>query len=209
MKKDDFIGQQFYWFTGEIEDIDDPEGFNRVRVRCHGYHPPYKEFVSLPLFGTKSITGVKTEDLPWATVLMPATSAGTPGVGANHHLEEGSWVIGFFRDGASAQDPVVIGSITTSFLGIPDLHSSASITNKIYRSKAGHLIELQNEEGNESIKVTHGKKGAYIEIDSDGVINISSTTGAINVTTTESVNVTSSGDDVIVASGVGKKTKIV
>ena len=193
MREDDFIGQKFYWFSGEVQDIDDPEKWNRVKVKCHGYHPE----------------GIEKEHLPWATVMMPTTSAGTHNVGANHHLEEGSWVIGFFRDGASAQDPVVIGSITTSFLGIPDLHSSASITNKIYKSKAGHLIELENKEGDEKIKVTHGKKGAYIEIDSDGVINISSTTGAINVTTTESVNVTSSGDDVIVASGVGKKTKIV
>ena len=193
MREDGFIGQKFYWFSGEIKDIDDPEKFNRVRVFCHGYHPDE----------------IATVDLPWATVMMPTTSAGTSNVGANHHLEKDSWVVGFFRDGASAQDPIVIGSITTSDDGTADLHSSASTTNKIYRSKAGHLIELQNEEGNESIKVTHGKKGAYIEIDSDGVINISSTTGAINVTTTKGVNVTSSGDDVIVASGVGKKTKIV
>jgi hypothetical protein len=115
MREDDFIGQKFYWFSGEIKDIDDPIGFNRVRVKCHGYHPDE----------------IETSDLPWATVMMPVTSAGTPNVGANHHLEEDSWVVGFFRDGPSAQDPVVMGSITTSADGAADLHSSASITNKL------------------------------------------------------------------------------
>jgi len=39
MRQDDFIGQKYYWFTGEVKDIADPESFNRVRVFCHGYHP--------------------------------------------------------------------------------------------------------------------------------------------------------------------------
>ena len=77
--------------------------------------------------------------------MMPTTSAGTPNVGANHHLEVGSWVVGFFRDGESAQDPIVMGSITSSTDGKSDLYSKASTTNKIYRSKAGHRIELENK----------------------------------------------------------------
>ena len=118
MRQDDFIGQKYYWFTGEVKDIDDSKGYNRVRVFCHGYYPD----------------GIKTSDLPWATVMMPVTSAGIQNVGANHHLEEGSWVVGFFRDGSSAQDPIVMGSITTSTGGTKDLHSSASTTNKISTS---------------------------------------------------------------------------
>ena len=39
MREDDFIGQKFYWFSGEVQDIDDPEKWNRVKVKCHGYHP--------------------------------------------------------------------------------------------------------------------------------------------------------------------------
>ena len=27
MREDDFIGQKFYWFSGEVQDIDDPEKF--------------------------------------------------------------------------------------------------------------------------------------------------------------------------------------
>jgi len=143
MREDDFIGQKFYWFSGEIKDIDDPIGFNRVRVKCHGYHPDE----------------IETSDLPWATVMMPATSAGTPNVGANHHLEKGSWVVGFFRDGPSAQDPVVMGSITTSTGSTKDLHSSASITNKIYHSQAGHLIEIENKGRVEAVEAVEAVTG--------------------------------------------------
>ena len=216
MREDDFIGQKFYWFSGEVLDINDTKKWNRVKVKCHGYHPE----------------DIKKEDLPWATVMMPTTSAGTPNVGANHHLEEDSWVIGFFRDGASAQDPVVIGSITTSNDGTADLHSSASTTNKIYRSKAGHLIELQNEKDNETIQVTHAK-GTKINIDKDNNITITNsgntsittggdtsikTTGKTDIESEDGnvyltsvagkVYVTSLSEDIIISSGIGKKTKI-
>ena len=143
MRQDDFIGQKFYWFTGEIKEIDDPKKYNRVKVFCHGYYPDE----------------IDTDKLPWATVMMPVTSAGTPNVGANHHLEKGSWVFGFFRDGPSAQDPVVIGSITTSTDGDADLHSSASITNKIYHSQGGHLIEIENKGRVEAVEAVEAVAG--------------------------------------------------
>jgi uncharacterized protein (TIGR02594 family) len=96
---DQYVGGQFVWFTGVVESRQDPEQMGRVRVRCFGFH-------------TDSKSMIPTEDLPWATVVLPATSSGTSGVGAGHHgLVPGSWVVGFFRDGPSAQDPIVIGSI--------------------------------------------------------------------------------------------------
>lgn len=104
---DQFIGGQFTWFTGVVEDRTDPEKMGRVRVRCFGFH-------------TDSKTLIKTADLPWATVMMPTTSASISGVGSTHALLPGSWVIGFFRDGPSAQDPVVLGSIASMFEAKPD-----------------------------------------------------------------------------------------
>ena len=183
MRQDDFIGQKFYWFTGEIKEIDDPKKYNRVKVFCHGYYPD----------------DIDTDKLPWATVMMPVTSAGTPNVGANHHLEKGSWVFGFFRDGPSAQDPVVIGSITTSTDGDADLHSSASTTNKIYRSEAGHLIELENKDGDETIQVTHAK-GARITIDVDNNITITNS-GNTSITTDGNTSVTTGSDTEIKTTG--------
>ena len=98
-KKDGFKSTEFNWFTGVVEDRHDPLLLNRVKVRCFGWH-------------TENKRALPTEDLPWASVLMPTTSSGTSGVGeGTHGLVEGSWVMGFFRDGNDAQDPVVLGTI--------------------------------------------------------------------------------------------------
>ena len=160
MREDDFVGQHFTWYTGLIEDIKDPLILNRVRVRCIGYHSMDKAV--LP-----------TADLPWATVIMPNTSASYQGVGANHHLEVGTWVVGFFRDGSSAQDPMVIGSIATQTDRVKDIPSQSSNDNKVYKSKAGHLIEIDNTSGSEEIRITH-KTGSYIKFLEDGTIELKS-----------------------------------
>ena len=97
--KDGFKSTDFNWFTGVVEDRHDPLVLNRVKVRCFGWH-------------TENKRALPTEELPWASVLMPTTSSGTSGVGdGTHGLVEGSWVMGFFRDGNDAQDPVIIGTI--------------------------------------------------------------------------------------------------
>jgi hypothetical protein len=101
---DQYIDGQFTWFTGVIEDRMDPEQMGRVRVRCFGFH-------------TESRGLIKTSDLPWATVMMPVTGSTMSGIGNTPHaLLPGTWVVGFFRDGPSAQDPIVMGSIG----GMPD-----------------------------------------------------------------------------------------
>ena len=160
MRADDFTRQHFTWFTGIVEDITDPEKLNRCKVRCIGYHDDNKEL--LP-----------KEKLPWATVIMPVTSAAYQGIGGNHHLEVGSWVVGFFRDGPSAQDPIIMGSAATQENGIKDIPTESSDDNKVYKSKAGHLLEIDNKDGSEEIRVTH-KTGSYIKFLKDGTIEIKS-----------------------------------
>jgi len=157
-KADQYKDGVFVWFTGMIEDIDDPLRLNRVKVRCFGFYD----------------LDIEVDDLPWATVMMPVTSASLQGNGANHHLEVGSWVVGFFRDGPSAQDPIVMGSIATQTDGTKDIPSQASTTNKVYKSKAGHLIEIDNTSNSEEIRITHGKKDSHIKMKSDGTIEIKS-----------------------------------
>jgi hypothetical protein len=102
MSAEDYATQhKFVWFLGVVEDIQDPEQMGRVRVRCFGYH-------------TKDKNLIKTEDLPWATVMNGVTSASMTGVGnSSTGLLPGSWVVGFFRDGTSAQDPLVMGSVAS------------------------------------------------------------------------------------------------
>ena len=95
-----FIGMDgFLWFYGVVEDRQDPYMIGRVRVRCFGHH-------------TGNKTTLPTEDLPWAQVMLPVTSAGISGIGQTPlGLVEGSHVFGFFRDGEARQEPVVMGSL--------------------------------------------------------------------------------------------------
>ena len=96
------IDNSFNWFTGVVEDRNDPEKLNRVRVRVFGAHTNKKQDLA-------------TADLPWATVMMPTTSSSNSGLGLTlHGLVEGSWVVGFWKDGNSQQDPMIIGS----FVGV-------------------------------------------------------------------------------------------
>ena len=89
----------FLWFVGVVEDRLDPTYTGRLRVRALGHHTSNKEI--LP-----------TADLPWASILLPVTSAGITGLGQSPSgLVEGSWVLGYFRDGDSRQEPVIIGSL--------------------------------------------------------------------------------------------------
>jgi len=152
---DQYKDGAFTWFTGKVENINDPKKLNRVKVRCFGFYDD-----------------IAVADLPWATVMMPVTSASMKGNGGNHHLEVGSWVVGFFRDGPSAQDPMVMGSIATQTDGTQDIPTESSVDNKVYKSKAGHLIEIDNTDGSEKIKITHGKTNSFIEFTSTGKIRI-------------------------------------
>jgi len=94
-----FMGQDgFTWFIGVVEDRQDPKKAGRVRVRCLGYHSVKTE-------------DIPTEDLPWASIMMPVTSGGNSGIGtSSHFLIEGTWVVGFFRDPAK-QEPVIMGAL--------------------------------------------------------------------------------------------------
>lgn len=106
------LTNEFHWFFGVVETRPemDPRNLGRVKVRALYYHSPFKK-------------DIKTEDLPWATVIMPPDSASNSGTGSTPFgLVEGSWVFGFFKDGKYAQEPVVLGS----FNGIePELEEFA------------------------------------------------------------------------------------
>ena len=81
-------------WTGVVEDRADPMQMGRIRVRIFGIHPADR-------------TEVPTDTLPWASIVIPLTENGAGTVTPS--CVEGNWVIGFFRDGASCQDPVIFG----------------------------------------------------------------------------------------------------
>lgn len=94
-----FFGREgFYWWIGIVEDNVDPLLLGRVKVRIFGYHSSYAE----------RARGIPTEDLPWATIVVPPNGQNT-----YSRIDLGEWVLGFFMDGADAQEPVVLGIIPT------------------------------------------------------------------------------------------------
>ncbi len=99
------------WFTGVVEDINDPSEMGRLKVRCFGYHTPEKDI---------DLGGIPTSHLPWAHVMMPINGASMSGIGQSATgVLQGSWVIGFFRDGEALQDPFVIGSLPSMSTALP------------------------------------------------------------------------------------------
>jgi len=87
------------WWTGVVEDRDDPEKLGRCRVRIFGYH-------------TSDTRELPTKDLPWAIPIQPITSAATSGVGATPvGVVTGTWVVGWFLDGEEAQRPIIMGTL--------------------------------------------------------------------------------------------------
>lgn len=98
-----YDGKNPILFFGVVEDRQDPLKANRVRVRVYYWN-------------TMDKTILPTDNLKWATVILPTTEAGVSGIGRTPHgLVEGSWVVGFFVDGDQGQYPIVTGSLP----GIP------------------------------------------------------------------------------------------
>ena len=113
----------FNWFVGVVEDNDDPKKVGRVKVRCGGYH-------------TENTQDIPTEDLPWASVMMPVTAGANSGIGFSpHFLIQGTWVVGFFRDPAK-QEPIIMGALP----GVNTIEST------------NFLVASSGETGGKSIK---------------------------------------------------------
>ena len=94
---------------------------HRCKVRIIGYHP-------------WDATDLAEEDLPWAHVMMDATTgSGQGGLGDTQVLTGGETAIGFFLDGDEAQQPVIMGL----------LHRTASVANSIGEGDAAKSSQFQ------------------------------------------------------------------
>lgn len=98
------------FFIGVVEDRKDPQNMGRVRVRIYGDHDADK-------------TKIPTSSLPFSQVMMPVTSAACGGIGESATgIVQGSWVVGFYMDGPSKQNPIVMGTLvgTAGADALPD-----------------------------------------------------------------------------------------
>ena len=91
----------FQWWIGQVEsDRDsDPKYGDRWKVRIIGIHP-------------QSCDVVKSDDLPWASVMAPVNAPHVVGgiTSVTTQLSSGCWVVGFFLD-RDKQQPMIMGSI--------------------------------------------------------------------------------------------------
>ena len=139
-----FLGRNgFIWFTGVVEDRIDPQYLGRVRVRAIGYH-------------TQDKNKLPTADLPWASCVLPVTSSAISGLGVSPSgLVEGSWVMGYFRDGETCQEPVVLG-------GIPGRPVELADTSKGFYDPNGIYPKYKDEVDTNRLAVNLKKDGVEI-----------------------------------------------
>ena len=101
------------FYFGCVEDVSDPLMVGRYRVRVVGIH-------------NENSSELPTDSLPWATTILPTTSACVSGIGQNPGLVQGSWVLVIFTD-EMRQYPVIIGA----FNGIPNMDNSGPAKSDI------------------------------------------------------------------------------
>ena len=122
----------FIWFMGVVEDRRDPMCLGRCKVRIAGLHTEKQE---------QGIDeGIPTTDLPWAHPMQPITSAAMNGIGTTPlGPVEGTWVVGFFRDGEACQDPIMMGTLG-GYPTKPPAKTGFNDPNGVY-PKVTHLME--------------------------------------------------------------------
>ena len=123
MSENYFMGLDgFVWFTGVVEDRNDPDKLGRVRVRSLGFH-------------TEDLNDIPTADLPWATMMHPVTNPSMQGLGQTpSFLVEGTWVVGFYTDAKEKQQPIIMGTLPGKPSTAPDDTKGFSDPNKVYPS---------------------------------------------------------------------------
>jgi 3D (Asp-Asp-Asp) domain-containing protein len=130
MSENYFMGLDgFVWFTGVVEDRNDPDKLGRVRVRCLGFH-------------TEDLNDIPTADLPWATVMHPVTDPSMQGLGNSpSFLVEGSWVIGFFADAKDKQQPIIMGTLPGRPNNLPNYKKGFSDPRSPYSEQIEYALD--------------------------------------------------------------------
>ena len=134
MKENYFMGMDgFVWFTGVVEDRNDPSKLGRVKVRCLGLH-------------TESKVDIPTEDLPWAHIMQSTNNPSMQGLGNTPtFLVEGTWVVGFFLDAVEKQQPLIMGTLPGIPQAVADTTKGFNDPNGTYPSEkithSNHAIE--------------------------------------------------------------------
>lgn len=140
----------FIWWTGIVEDKQDPLKLGRCRVRCVEWHSDNKMFVP-------------TEMLPWAMPAFPVNNTNT------YAPKEGDMVFGFFLDGEAAQHPVMLGIFPNIPLMQPNpqrAFSDARDANALKTSPRKPLSKKYNNDGS-GVDIKESDRGLNYPINLD------------------------------------------
>jgi len=158
---------------GIVKSVSDPLKLGRVQVKVYDLHDK-----------------IKTEDLSWSQVMMPANTPAINGTGQSVNLAVGSLVAGIFLDGMM-QEFMVMGSLPTKTDGVEDnnvrVRAEADPNadeelgsyqpssgyapvypyNNVMETESGHVKEYDDTPGVERIMERH-KSGTQYEIAANG-----------------------------------------
>ena len=131
----DFLGSNFVFWFGVVENRMDPLEIGRCQVRCYGWH-------------THDRTQIPIEQLPWAHPIVPY------GQRATAPPPEGTMVFGFFADGKEGMYPIILGtvpgipqSLRESTRGFADPYDDAEKANQFFPRKVKEAFTPINNSG--------------------------------------------------------------
>lgn len=139
------FGFEPVWFIGVVEDRTDPLKTGRCKVRCLGFHQ-------------QDISELPTKDLPWSQLLIPPNSQNEI-----KPPKEGSWVLGFFKDGKRCQEPMIVSLIP----GIPTVSPEEKLKDGFYdkaEDKGERPFppkELKYSVDGKKLQITEGQSDYY------------------------------------------------
>lgn len=173
------------FYRGEVVDSQDPMQANRVKIRVFSVFDDMSD-----------------ASLPWAIMADPFMG-GQEGFGGCFIPDVGSHVWVFFETGDPSQ-PVYFAGAPARPHGPPEKSTNYPY-NHVYKTRTGHLIEINDGDSNH-MRIKHNS-GTMITINGDGSVNIN-TVGDVthdisgNLTENVSGNVSiDAGGDISIQSG--------
>lgn len=134
---------------------------------------------------------IEEDALPWAAPAFGLFEGGKAGVGAFTVPDVNSRVYVFFAAG-DVLSPVYFAACP----GQTDGPAGRSVTKKMWKSRSGHQIEIEDDSGSEMIKVTH-KDGASIELDSSGSVKLVDGSAELEIDSSGNITITANGGAVV------------